>query len=147
MSVNLDSLKDQKAKGVVFKEPPSEYKKKSQKGLDVLWENPTDKSSLSFFSNCSEAHQFTSLGQFQSEILEGLRAFRIIRREQKIHQGQLAHQISLVKTKKQKISLQLFLFKKEKCFYTLSFLIPETKTITLKQQQIFKDFIREFRGP
>ena len=43
--------------------------------------------------------------------------------------------------------MEIFFFKKEDCFYVLSFLIPTLKGRGSNQVPVFKNFIKEFRAP
>ena len=149
VSFNFDSLKDQTAQGVVFQAPSAPYKEMVKEGMDVSWENPKNNNTLSFFSNCSFAHQFISLKQFQKELLDGLKSFRLINQKQTIHQDQKAYHLYLsqLELKNQTIGMEIFLFKKEDCFYVLSFLASTVSGRGSRQVQIFKNFIREFRAP
>ena len=149
VSFNFDSLKDKTAKGVVFQAPSAPYKEMIKEGMDFSWENPKNDNTLSFFSNCSFASQFVSLEQFQKELLEGLKSFRLIDQKQTVHQAQKAHHLYLSQfgSKKQTIDMEIFLFKKEDCFYVLSFLGSHLSKHESHQIQVFKKFIREFRAP
>ncbi len=149
VSFNFDSLKDKTAKGVVFQAPPAPYKETVKEGMDFSWENPKNDDTLSFFSNCSFANQFVSLESFQKELLDGLNSFRLIDQNQTVHQGQKAYHLYLSQSglKKQTIGMEIFLFKKEDCFYVLSFLKSHLSKPESHQVQVFKKFIREFRAP
>lgn len=149
VSFNFDSLKDQPAQGVVFKAPSPPYKRAVKKGMDASWENQKNNNTLSFFSNCSPATQFTFLEQFQKELLDGLKTFRLIDKKETSHQTQKAYYLYLnqFKVKRKTVSLNLFLFKKANCFYVLSFLTSSLGKHIANQTQVFKNFIREFRAP
>ena len=149
VSFNFDSLKDQTAQGVVFQAPSAPYKQTVKEGMDVAWENQKNNDTLSFFSNCSPATQFTSLKQFQKELLHGLKTFQLFNKKEVSHQNQEAYYLYLnqFKNKKKSARLDLFLFKKANCFYVLSFLMSTLKKYTTNRTQVFKNFIREFRAP
>lgn len=149
VSFNFDSLKDQAAQGVFFQAPSAPYKEQIKEGMDASWENSKNNNILSFFSNCSFANQFTSLEQFQKELLSGLKDFRLVNQKKTSHQDQQAYHLYLnqLRMKKQNMSMEIFLFKKADCFYVLSFLLPNLQGSGSSQIQVFKNFIREFRAP
>ncbi len=124
VSISFDSLKDQKAKGVVFKEPVKPYEKTVKKGMDFAWENLENGQLLSFFSNCSSTDRFTSLKQFRKELLDGLKSFHILDEKEVYHQDQKAYRLNLtqIPAVPKAMSMYLFLFKKGDCFYALNFL-------------------------
>ena len=153
ISFNLNSLKDVAAEGVTFQPPPAPYKKVVKKGMDASWENPEEGSTVSFFSNCSSASQFTSLEQFQKELLDGLRAFHVLDKKETLHQNQKAYYLKLSQfknkssEKKETVNMELFLFKKANCFYALSFLLFVVDKSASNQTQVFKNFIQGFLAP
>ena len=148
ISVSLDSIKDKSAKGVVFQAPLAPYKARLQKEMDARWENPVDRTVLSFFSNCSAVADYTSLKKFQQEILKGLPAFYITYKKKTSHQKQKAYYVKLNSSrfKKQKKTMELFLFKKGNCFYALSFLSPQHRN-RIKRSPVFHRFIKGFLAP
>ena len=149
ISINLDSIKDKPAKGVVFQAPPAPYKLVPQKKMDARWENPADRTALSFFSNCSAVADYTSLKKFQQEILTGLPTFYVTYKKKTSHQNQEAYYLQLKSRrafKKQKKTMELFLFKKDKCFYALSFLSPQYRG-RVKKSPDFKVFVQRFSAP
>lgn len=150
ISFDFGSLKDQKASGVVFQPPPLPYKKVIKKGMDLAWENPKTGDTLSFFSNCSSAVEFSSVTHFQKELLEGLKKFRVSNQRKSLHQGLRARFISLkrLSSSSKKMNMRLFLFKKENCFYTVIFLTASSSKADFPdRQKVFEKFIREFRAP
>ncbi len=148
VSFRINSLRDRKAEKVEFTPPPLPYKKAQHTNLDALWENAKNKSSLSFFSNCSSSLPFTSLKDLQENILSDLRSFYIFNREKKTHQGQPARYLKLTELnpKKRKKQIELFLFKKGSCFYVLNFIFPKQAKATV-DKTIFNNFINAFRVP
>ena len=149
VSFNFDTLKDQKAKGVIFQAPSHSYEKTIKTGMDASWENKENNNTLSFFSNCSFATRVITLKQFQKELLAGLKTFHMMSQKETRHQGQKAYysHLSQFNVKEQAMKMELFLFKKEKCFYVLNFLRPVLKKGHSDQIQVFENFIREFRAP
>ncbi len=150
ISFDFGSLTDQTASGVVFQPPPEPYKKVIKKGMDLAWENPKTGDTLSFFSNCSTAVEFSSVTDFQKELLDGLKKFRVSSQRSGLHQGLTARFVSLKRffSSPEKMNMHLFLFKKENCFYTVSFLtVSSAKADFPNRQKVFETFIREFRAP
>ena len=161
ISVDLSSLKDQTAREVVFQPPPPPYKKVSKKGMDLYWEHPAEGASLSFFSNCSDSAPFTPLARFQKELLAELKTFRVTGVEQTQHQNQKAVRLQLKQLRPKILNMDLFLFRKEKCFYALNFLMPAGSSSRARPhiqprapspsaqrpREVFSNFIREFRAP
>ena len=150
ISISFDSLKDQKAKGIIFQEPIKPYKKTIKTGMDFAWENSENGHILSFFSNCSSADRFTSLKQFRKELLDGLKSFHVLDEKEVYHQAQKAYRLKLtqISSIQKEMMMYLFLFKKGDCFYSLNFFIPSAeKNITNHQQSVFEDFIKGFRAP
>ncbi len=149
ISFDLNMLKDHSAEGVTFKAPPKPYKKIPQKGMDASWQDQAGGNILSFFSNCSSATPFTSLEEFQKDFLGDLKNFRVIYKNQTHHQNQKANYLKLksLKPPDSKTSMELFLFKKEKCFYALVFLTTNPQKNISDQTPVFKNFLQEFRAP
>ena len=149
ISLNLDSLKDKKAEGVVFQPPPeSSYKRVQKKEMDASWENTEKGHTLSFFSNCSYAVRFTSLEIFKKDLLDELKGFRVLSKKESQYQDQKAYYIKLSQFHSGlPINLDLFLFKKVNCLYALSFLRSVLNAESADQTLVFKQFIREFRAP
>lgn len=149
ISFSFDSLKDQRAKGVTFKAPPELYKKAVKGGMDAVWVHSNNNDTLSFFSNCSSANRFTSLKDFQEDLLSDLKDFRIVNHKKTTHQGQKAHHLKLSKTysSEEKTSIDIFFFKKNNCFYVISFLVPSAKSDDSSKMSVFEGFISEFRAP
>lgn len=145
----LNSLKDTKSNGIIFKAPTSPYVKIKKTTMDAQWENTKNKNILSFFSNCSSSYNFTTLNQLQTELLTDLKDFYIIKKKISLHQKKQAHYLYLNKwlTNTHVISMHLFLFKKETCFYVLNFLNPLVKKNTHKNIPEFNKFIKEFKAP
>ena len=151
ISFDFDSLKDQKARGVIFQAPPPPYKQVTKKGMDFAWEHPKTGNTLSFFSNCSSAVEFTSLKPLKKDLLDGLKGFHLLSQSAGSHQGLPARRLFLkqkARSLRQKMSVTVFLFKKENCFYTVSFLaVLSSKAYIPDRQKVFEDFVREFRAP
>ncbi len=149
ISFNLDSLKDKKAKGIVFQPPPEPYQKVEKEEMDMAWENPENNSTLSFFSNCSRVTRFVPLKQFQKELLDGLKTFQVRSQKETEHQDQKAVYLLLSESGSgsQIMSMEIFLFKKEKCFYVLSFLKPLLKEYNIDQVSVFENFVKGFHAP
>ena len=149
ISFNFDSLKDKRAKGIVFQPPPEPYKRVEKEEMDMVWENPENKSTLSFFSNCSRVTRFVPLKQFQKELLDGLKTFQVRSQVETEHQDQKAVYLLLSESgsRSQIMNMEIFLFKKEKCFYVLSFLKPLLKEHNIDQVSVFENFIKGFHAP
>ncbi|MDE0119971.1 MAG: hypothetical protein OXM55_08210 [Bdellovibrionales bacterium] len=175
VSISFDSLKDQKAKRVVFKEPVKPYEKTVKKGMDFAWENSENGDILSFFSNCSSTDRFTALKQFRKELLDGLKSFHVLDEKEVYHQDQKAYRLNLAQISSipQAMNINLFIFKKGDCFYALNFLyqagqeftnselrspsktqdsnkisiIPSLEKSAINHQSVFEDFIKGFRAP
>ena len=149
ISFSFDSLKDQRAKGITFTAPPEPYKRAVKEGMDAAWVSSKSNNTLSFFSNCSSANRFTSLKHFQKDLLSDLKDFHILNHKKTTHQGQKTHHLKLNNThsSKRKINIDIFFFKKENCFYVISFLVSSSQNSDSNEIKIFEDFISEFRAP
>ena len=147
ISFDFGSLKDQRSRGLKFQPPPAPYKKVIKKGMDLAWENPKTGDTLSVFSNCSSAVEFSSLAHFQKELLEGLKKFRVVSQKEGLHQGLKARFLflQLWPPSLKKMTMPLFLFKKQNCFYAVSFL--NVSSSAHDRQKVFEPFIKEFRAP
>ena len=142
--------KSTSAKGVTFQAPPKPYKRTHKKNWDVFWNHPKNQNSISFFSNCSNSVAFTSLPQLKQELLNDLKNFTVILKKKQNHQLQPAYYLQIkemTKTSTQKkLYMEMFIFKKQTCFYVLNLLVPNSKFIT-KARTTFRQFIQEFRAP
>ena len=147
VSLHFKLPQDQKAEGVVFQTPPPPYQKTTKKGMDFAYENSQNKSIIAFFSNCSASTRWIALTEFQKDLLDSLN-FQVKTHRETTHQNQKAFRISLTKNQerakgKAPQQMELLLFKKETCFYALSFLHPHL-TEGLGD---FTHFIKEFKAP
>ena len=149
VSFSFDSLKDKRAKDVTFQSPPASYKEVKKEGMDRAWESVEDRSTLSFFSNCSGVVRFTPLTQFQKELLGDLKTFQLQNQIEVKHQGQKAFHslMSELDAGSQTMNMELFVFKKDNCFYVLSFLKSLMKEDNTDQKQVFENFIKGFHAP
>ena len=146
MAFRFNALKDRNSETVSVQELASPWKKKQKEGWEAVWQNSKSQSLISYLSNCSSSNIFTSLKDFQQDFLSGLRSFRFLKRNKIIHQGQSAHRLSLksVNSLKKIKQMEILLFKKEKCFYVLSFLGHSPSTL-LEDIKTFNQFIKGFK--
>ena len=129
-----------------IQEPVSPWEKKQKEGWEAVWQNPKTQSLISYFSSCSSSIPLTSLKDFQQDFLSDLKSFSFLKERKILYQGQEAHRINLRSSKFQgkRKQMVILLFKKEKCFYVLSFLAHSPDAL-LKDIKIFDQFIEGFK--
>ena len=149
ISIDLDWIKDQKAKGVVFQAPNPPYQKIETNTADKAWQNPKNGNTISFISNCSYSNQLMPLKNIQTQILSDLNNFHIVSEHTTSHQNQKA--LSWIMKNKHKktnklqtIKTKMLLFKKQDCFYAISFVSSPPHT---ESSHIFDNFIKGFKAP
>ena len=146
MSFRFNALKDHNSKKVSFQHPLSPWEKKKKEGWEAVWQNPKNQSLISYFSSCSSSTPFTSLKDFQQDFLSGLKSVRLLKKKKILYQKQKARRLSLKNfgSQKKQHHMEILLFKKEKCFYVLSLLVPSHKVL-LEEIKTFNQFIEEFK--
>lgn len=129
-----------------FQEPVSPWRKTQKAGWEAVWQHPKSQSLISYFSSCSSSIPFTSLSDFQQDFLSGLQSFSFLKESKILYQGQKAHRINLRSSKFQgkRKQMIILLFKKEDCFYVLSFLVHSSGALS-KDIKIFDQFIEGFK--
>ncbi len=146
MAFRFNALKDHNSEKVSFQQLSSPWEKKKKEGWEAVWQNPNNQSLISYFSSCSSSIPFTSLKDFQQDFLSGLKSVRLLKQKKIFYQKQKAHRLSLRNSgsHKQQHRMEILLFKKEQCFYVLSFLAHSHKAL-LKDVKIFNQFIKGFK--
>ena len=117
-----------------------------KEGWETVWQHPRTRSFISYFSSCSSSIPLTSLRDFQQDFLSGLQSFSFLKESKISYQGQEAHRIHLRSPKVQgkRKQMRILLFKKEECFYVLSFLAHSAGALS-KDIRIFDQFIDGFK--
>jgi len=113
-----------------------------------VWQHPKSQSLISYLSSCSSSIPLTSLRDFQQDLLSGLQSFSLLKERKVMYQGEKAHRINLKTSKPQakRKQMTILLFKKEGCFYVLSFLAHSSSALS-KDIEIFDQFIKGFKFP
>ena len=133
----LKAFKDKKAEGVFYVEPQSPYQKQTQAALDTFWWNPKTKSSISYFSSCSQIQR--TLKKFQEEALP-LNA--IILTSSKTKDG--LYTTLEIPHFDQKTYSGVHTLKKGNCYFNIN-LVSSSLAFFKKEEPIFKSFIKSFK--
>ena len=162
ISVSLKSIKDKPAQGVRYTPPPSPYKLIEGDGendmssntnrADATWVNASNGNKISFYSNCSLSAHVNSLEQLEKDLLEDNSQDIKTKDRARVHQGMPARFLQMeVQNSKGNIYLvEMFFFKKRKCFYVLNWLAPKKEGAEIKSLEPnieFSQFIKGFKVP
>ena len=77
----LDKARDTKASKVKYEPLPSYYVKERKPSLDAFWFYKKNKSSISYFSNCSKENPYLTLKNMEQDILFDVAYSHIIHQE------------------------------------------------------------------
>ena len=128
----LEAVKEKPAEDVSFK-PPQNYELKEHEELDALFWNEDQKSSISYFSNCSKVEK--SLEEFQKSSFPENAKIRNQKKEK--------NQIYTILENKDQTYIAISSFKKKDCLFNLNLVTPDRETL-IKEEATFKAFIKSF---
>lgn len=134
----IRKAKDKTSLNVRYTPPPSPYVKKDKASLDAFWINTKNKSSISYFSNCSKETPYLSLKNIEEDSLRDVE-YKII--EQKISSK---HRYSVISTLEYKTINGIYTLKSSDCFFTINLISPSL-AIFKKEESVFKRFTEGFK--
>ena len=145
VSVNLGAGKVEKASDVQFQEPKPPFQKIDNPTVDLSWQNIKNGNTIAFLSECNAKAEI-SIQTMETESLAALSNLKILKSEMKEFNEREAKEI-LAEGQVDGIAvkIQLMLFKKNSCNYTLSFV--GRKKVFDKDTSEFQTFLIEFKAP
>jgi hypothetical protein len=145
VSVNIGGKKLEKSSDISFKAPTAPFTEFEAQGADSAWRNRKNGNSISFLSTCNDPTD-PPLSTLQTEMLSTLDNVRVIRSETTSYNAREAlsteaeGMVEGIKTR-----LELLIFKKNQCIYTLSFVGVATRFG--EDQDKFHEFLKTFEAP
>jgi hypothetical protein len=145
ISVQMGPKKPEPARGVSFQAPGKPFVEISPPGADSAWQDKGSGNTISFSSTCHDSGD-PSLDSIQSDLVGELDNPHILQSEHltfndrdALH-SQVEGTVEGVKTR-----LELLVFKKNDCIYSLSY-VAVSKSFATNQAQ-FKEFQTSFKAP
>ena len=135
----LSRARDTKASGVKYEPLPSYYIKEKKASLDAFWFYKKNKSSISYFSNCSKENPYLTLKNMEKDILSDVAYTRVIHQEKSSN-----HRYSVIRTKAYKTINGIYTLKPNSCFFIFNLISPSLSTFK-KEEPTFKKFIKGFK--
>ena len=134
----MDGFRDRRAKNVRFSPPPSPYERRDHPDLDALWWDPATRSSLSYFSNCSQTPQ--TWETFQKASFPAPATVRLIESR---HSSKGLYSLVEISLSGQKTKSAVFTTGKADCLFNLNLVAPPAHFE--KQRLVFESFIQNFK--
>lgn len=145
VTVNLGGGKTTTAQGVSYSQPEKPFEEIKLKDADHAWQNKDNGNTISYLSTCNDPAD-PSLKAARGDFLASLNSLKIISESESEFNGREAlatvaeGRVDGVLTK-----LELLLFKKNNCLYTLSY-VALAKTFA-ENQEAYAKFSESFRAP
>lgn len=145
VTVNLGGGKITTADGVSYSKPTSPFQEIKLKDADHAWQNRDNGNTISYLSTCNDPADPT-LESARGEYLGGLTNLKIVDEKETEFNGRGAltttaeGNVDGVRTR-----LQLVIFKKNNCLYTLSY-VAVAKQFNQGAEQ-FQNFTESFKAP
>lgn len=145
VSVNLGAPKAERSSGVRFNPPAKPFAAFEPRGADQAWKNPENGNLISYLSVCNDPAD-PGLEAVQSEILAAFDNPQVLRSAEKDFNGRRSLNseaeglVDGVKTR-----LELLVFKKNHCTYSLTYLGLAGRFEENRDQ--FKIFLNSFEAP
>lgn len=145
VTVNLGGQKTTTAQGVSYTQPKKPFEEIKLKDADQAWQNNDNGSTISFLSTCNDPADPALLAA-RSDFLASLTGLKIISETESEFNGREAlstvaeGRVDGVLTR-----VELMLFKKNNCLYTLSFVALE-KNFN-ENHAAYGEFVQSFKAP
>lgn len=145
VTVNLGGGKTTTAQGVAYDEPKKPFEEIKLKDADRAWQNDDNGSTISYLSTCNDPSD-PSLQAARSDFLASLTGLKVISENESEFNGRDAlstvaeGSVDGVKTR-----VEMLLFKKNNCLYTLSF-VALAKTFN-DNHSAYSEFSQSFKAP
>ena len=138
VSAWMDGFRDRRAENVRFSPPAPPYERRDHPDLDALWWNPTARSSLSYFSNCSQTPQTWEAFQKASFPVGAA-----VRRIESRRRSKGLYSLVEISLSGQKTKSAVFTTSKADCLFNLNLVAPPDHFE--KQRLVFESFIQGFK--
>jgi len=132
------TLKDKKLELISFS-PPAPYKKQRHSVLDGLWWNSQSKSSISYFSSCSQVRR--TLWEFQKSSFPENKQYKILTK--KHFKNGLYSVLEMSYSPEKKTYTGVYTTRKDLCWLNIN-LVASSYSSFKKEEEVFKKFIRGF---
>lgn len=145
VSVNLSGGKVKKADNVKYFEPQPPFLSIDNQQVDKGWQNKNNGNTIAFLSECNSKTEI-SLKMMETESLSSLANLKVLKSEvSSFNDRESLSTLAEGQVDGVQVKLQLLLFKKNDCNYTLSFV--GRKKFFDKDSSIFQKFYEEFKAP
>jgi hypothetical protein len=145
VSVDLGLGKAQKADGITFASPTGHFKKISNSTVDSAWQDSVNGNTLAFLSECNSKTDLT-LKTIEAENLAALTNIVIVESKDFTYNDRDAlRTIVNGQVDGVPVRMEVVIFKKNNCNYTLSF-VGREKYFKSDEAQ-FNNFVEGFRAP
>lgn len=145
VTVNLGGGKTTTAQGVSYNQPQKPFEEIKLQDADHAWQNKTSGNTISYLSTCNDPAD-PGLKAARGDFLASLNGLKIISESESEFNGREAlatvaeGSVDGVKTR-----LDLLLFKKNNCLYTLSY-VALAKSYEA-DREAYNDFAQSFKAP
>ena len=145
VSVNIGDKKIRRSEGVSYRGPTLPFKALDGRGADQAWKNVTNGNMISYLSTCNDPADPT-IENVQTELLSAFDGIHVKKSAARPFNGRQALNteaeglIDGVKTR-----IELLVFKKNDCTYTLTYVGPAVRFD--QDQPQFQSFVNSFEAP
>lgn len=145
VTVNLGSGKTTTAQGVSFNQPAKPFEPAAVKDADKAWQNKDNGNMISYLSTCNDSADPT-LQAARGDFFNSVSNLKIIKENELIYNGREAlATVAEGTVDGVKMRLELLLFKKNNCMYTLSY-VALANSFNDNHEQ-YKQFAESFQAP
>jgi hypothetical protein len=144
VSVNLPNGKTKRAEDVIFDPPKEPFKEISSTNADKTWISDKTGNTISYLSECGGADP--TLPQMESDLLSAMNKLNIQQSEDtEFNSREARRTVATGEVDGVAVQLQIMVFKKNGCNYTLSYGGVHKKFGS--EQKIFDAFLKSFKAP
>ena len=136
----LERARDSTASQVKYTPPPTSYVKKKRANLDAFWFNKKNKSSISYFSNCSKENSYLTLKDVEQDVLSHVSYSKIVKTA-----ASSRYRYSVIRTKKYNTINGVYTLKPNACFFIFNLISPSLPVFE-QEEKTFKKFIEGFKA-
>ena len=145
VSVDLGAGRAKKATNVIYMEPSGNFHRISNSTVDYAWQNSTNGNTLAFLSECNPKSDIP-LKTLEDEYLGALDNAQVRSTKELDYNDRDAIQtVATGHVDGVAVSMEVVIFKKNDCNYTLSF-VGREKYFSA-DEQIFQNFMQGFKAP
>lgn len=145
VSVQLGPKGPDLAKSVRYAAPGQPFQEFNLQDVDKAWKNSKNGNSIAYRSACNDPVE-TELDSLQQAIMEGLDSAKLETNERTAFNGRDAlHSVVQGKLDGVATKIELMIFKKNNCTYTLTYVALPKNFAT--DQSAFQQFLKSFEAP